>query len=360
MKVQEIYVDGSTRYMLLDSEGSPVLVVTKYLKYLDQIGKAENTLKSYSYHLKLYFQFLSENQLDYKDIDLNILANFIGWLRSPYQSTKILTMKGAKARRSERTVNTILTCIIGFYDYLSRLDQYNNEISDNVKKEISSRFKTFKPFLHHISKGKHISKNILKLKESKRQVMHLSQSQVNTLVKSCSNIRDQLLIRMLYESGLRIGEALSLWIEDVDIGKNTIIVRKSKTVNGAFRTVYVSAETINLFQDYLIEFHSGEIDSNYIFINLTGENKGQPLSKEAVYSFVRRLKKKTDIDFTPHMLRHTFATELYENGMDIGAVQRLLGHAQVQTTIQTYMHSSDETIRKSYEEAIDRKGRNDG
>ncbi|GAB2567923.1 site-specific integrase [Gracilibacillus alcaliphilus] len=123
MKVQEIYVDGSTRYMLLDSEGSPVIVVTKYLKCLDQIGKAGNTLKSYSYHLKLYFQFLRENQIDYKNVALNILANFIGWLRSPYQSTKILTLKSAKARRSERLVNTTLTCILSFYDFLSRLDQ---------------------------------------------------------------------------------------------------------------------------------------------------------------------------------------------------------------------------------------------
>ena len=360
MKVQEIWVNGNTRYMLLDSKGNPVLVVTKYLKYLDQTGKAGNTLKSYCYHLKLYFQFLVENKLNYKDINLNVLAYFIGWLRNPHQSTKILTMGATKEKRSKRTVNTILTCVMSFYDYLSRLDQYNNVISEDVKREMSSRFKTYKPFLHHITKGKSIEKNILKLKEPKRQVMLLSRSQVKILFEACNNIRDQLLIRMLYEGGLRIGEALSLWIEDVNIGKNAIIVRKSKTANGELRTVYVSSETINLFQDYLIDFHSEEIDSNYIFITFTGENKGQPLSEGAVYSFVRRLRKKTGIDFTPHMLRHTFATELYESGMDIGAIQRLLGHAQVQTTIETYMHPSDETLRKSYEEAIDRKrGKNE-
>ncbi|MFD1452359.1 tyrosine-type recombinase/integrase [Oceanobacillus sojae] len=360
MKVQEIWVNGNTRYILLDSKEIPVLVVTKYLKYLDQTGKAKNTLKSYCYHLKLYFQFLVEKQLDYKDVSLNVLANFIGWLRNPHQSTKVLTMRTAKAKRSERTVNTILTCVIGFYDYLSRLDQYNNAISEKVKREISSRFKSFKPFLHHITKGNSIEKNILKLKEPKRQVMLLSKLQVKKLFEACNNMRDQLLIRMLYEGGLRIGEALSLWIEDINIGKNAIVVRKSKTASGEFRTVYVSPETINLFQDYLIDFHSTEIDSNYIFVTFRGENKGQQLSKEAVYSFVRRLKKKTGIDFTPHMLRHTFATELYENGMDIGAIQRLLGHAQVQTTIQTYMHPSDEILRKSYEEATDRKkGKNE-
>src|SRR5690625_4594975 len=92
--------------MLLDSKGNPVLVVTKYLKYLDQTGKAGNTLKSYCYHLKLYFQFLVENKLNYKDINLNVLAYFIGWLRNPHQSTKILTMGATKEKRSKRTVNT--------------------------------------------------------------------------------------------------------------------------------------------------------------------------------------------------------------------------------------------------------------
>src|SRR5699024_9701564 len=148
--------------------------------------------------------FLVENKLNYKDINLNVLAYFIGWLRNPHQSTKILTMGATKEKRSKRTVYTILTCVMSFYDYLSRLDQYNNVISEDVKREMSSRFKTYKPFLHHITKGKSIEKNILKLKEPKRQVMLLSRSQVKILFEACNNIRDQLLIRMLYEGGLRI------------------------------------------------------------------------------------------------------------------------------------------------------------
>ncbi|MEI3605871.1 tyrosine-type recombinase/integrase [Pseudogracilibacillus sp. SE30717A] len=360
MKVQEVQVAGNIRYILIDSNGGPVVTVAKYLKYLDLIGKSTNTLKAYCYHLKLYYQFLEEIDLDYKEVDLSVLANFIGWLRNPHQSTNVINIREVKARRSESTVNVILTCIMGFYDYLSRLDYYNNELSKKTKAELPSRFRNFKPFLHHITKGKHISKNILKLKEPKRQVKVLTKLQVNKIYEACTNIRDQLLIRILYEGGIRIGEALSLWIEDLDIGKNAIIVRKSKTINGEFRKVYISSETINMFQDYLIDFHSEDIDSNFLFIALTGENKGQPLSKEAVYSLVRRLKKKTGIDFTLHMFRHTFATEMYENGMDVGSLQRLLGHAQVQTTIQTYMHPSDDTLRKNYDKATSRKENKDG
>jgi integrase/recombinase XerD len=108
---------------------------------------------------------------------------------------------------------------------------------------------------------------------------------------------------------------------------------------------------MNFFQDYLIEYHSFEIDSNFVFITLRGNNKGLPLTYYAVNSMVKRIKIKTGISFTPHMLRHTYATELHAQGVDVGIIQKLLGHEQVQTTIQTYVHPSEQTIRESYEKA---------
>lgn len=360
VRVQEVYVDEKIKYILLDSKGTPIRIVVKYLKYLDHIGKSRNTIKSYCYHLKLYYQYLEEEDIDFKNVNLTVLSNFIGWLRNPHQSTKVKSFKNVNAKRSERTVNTILTCILGFYDYLSRLDFYRNEVLENTKGEMPSRFREFKPFLHHVTKGQSIKRNILRLKEPKRRVMVLTKVQIEKIFYACSNVRDQLLIRILYEGGLRIGEALAIWIEDVDIGAKTITVRKSKTSNGQYRKVYVSSETINMFQDYLIDHHSENFDSNYLFVSISGEKRGEPLSLEAVYSLVRRLRRKTGIDFTLHMFRHTFATELYENGMDVSYIQRLLGHAQVQTTIQTYMHPSDSILRESYENAIKRMEIEDG
>ncbi|MBG9775986.1 hypothetical protein [Brevibacillus laterosporus] len=80
MKVQEVLIHEKKRYLLIDKGGYPVIPVAKYL---DNIGKAENTLKSYCYHLKLYFQFLKECGLRYHEVNLDILAYFIGWLRIP-------------------------------------------------------------------------------------------------------------------------------------------------------------------------------------------------------------------------------------------------------------------------------------
>jgi integrase/recombinase XerD len=347
LKVHEISVGEKTRYVLMDDKNKPVIPVIKFLKYLDNTGKKENTLKSYCYHLKLYFEFLQQVEIEYRSVDINSLANFIAWLRNPLQSTTVIPIATTKSKRSERTVNTILTCVLSFYDYLLRLEDYEGDISEKTKTQISGKYRSFKPFLHHITKGKALDRNILKVKEPRRKVLTLSKEEVQRIHDACTNLRDVLLIRILYEGGLRIGEALSLWIEDFDIGTTSIKVRKSKTTAGEGRTVYISTDSMNLFQDYLNDHH--DADTNYLFYNLTGPNKGNPLNYAAAYDLVKRVRKKTNIDFTPHMLRHSFATELHASGTEVSIIQKLLGHAQVQTTIQTYMHPSDETIRKEWE-----------
>src|SRR5690625_2163238 len=296
MKVQEIRIDNKKRYVLIDEENNrPILPVVKYLKYLDNIGRAENTLRAYCRHLKFYFQFLKEKEREYKDVDLNLLAEFVSWLRSPEQSVKVVHLKQIQAKRSERTVNTILTCVQGFYDYLMRVDDFKQNLSEKKKKQVSENYRSFKPFLHHISKGKSFDKNILKIKEPRRKILTLTSVQIQAVHDACSNIRDALLIRLLYEGGLRIGEALSLWIEDFDIGSTCIRVRKSKTMNGEGRKVYVSGDTMNVFQDYLIEYH--DVDTNFVFINLSGPNKGDPLNYRAAFDVVERIRKKTKINF---------------------------------------------------------------
>lgn len=81
MKVIEIGSDEGKRYMLLNREGKPVIPA---LKYLSNIGRAENTIKSYACHLKLYFEFLEVEKIDYQQINLHTFSSFFGWLRSPF------------------------------------------------------------------------------------------------------------------------------------------------------------------------------------------------------------------------------------------------------------------------------------
>ena len=100
--------------------------------------------------MKLYFQYLKEKEKGYQEVDLDLLAEFISWLRNPYQSIKVIRFKQTRAKRSERTVNTILTCVRGFYDYLIRIEDYEKNLSEKTKKQMIGSYRSFKPFLHHI------------------------------------------------------------------------------------------------------------------------------------------------------------------------------------------------------------------
>ena len=303
--------------------------------------------------MKHYFEFLEQYQKCYEEVTIDLLGRFIGWLRKPIPSRKVISFKGTEKKiRNPATINAILNTVVTFYDYHIKLGHYDGEITENIVKLIPSRFKKYKPFLEHISSGKPIKKNILKLKVPNRKIKTLSSEQIRLIIESATNIRNKLLLSILYDSGLRIDEALTLWIEDFNISKHSITVRKSKTDTGEGRIVYVTSDTMNLFQDYLYYIHDAQgFDTNYVFVKLRGENKGQPLDYSSTIAFIERMIEKINIKFTPHMFRHTFATELHENGVDVAVIQKLLGHAHVQTTIQTYLHPSEKTIRKEYEKA---------
>lgn len=103
--------------MLVDYNGVPIMSVAGYLKYIDNSGKSFNTQKTYCYSLKLYFEYLKEIDFDYRNVNINILSDFVGWLRNPYESNKVVNIKLTKAKRTEKTVN--LTIIKSIYSSTS-------------------------------------------------------------------------------------------------------------------------------------------------------------------------------------------------------------------------------------------------
>ncbi|NDI33229.1 tyrosine-type recombinase/integrase [Chengkuizengella sediminis] len=363
MKAQEVLLDGNKkRYMLLDKDGIPVVPVMKYLKYLDVTGKRSNTLKTYCYALKQYFDYLEEVKKDYKDITIGDLADFMGWLRSPYSSSKVTPLQQTKAKKTEKTVNLTITVVTNFYDYLYRNQEIQNDMVEKLIKQIFTGGRTrYKDFLYHINQDKPSSKNILKLKEPRKKVQILSKAEVEQIYKATTNIRDRLLIKLLFETGLRIGEVLSLFIEDFMFdhknGHRIQLKDRGELPNGAKlktgeREIHISQELIDLFDDYLYEFIDElEIDTNFVFVKLHGKNIGQAMNYQDVSALFKRLRDKTEINVHPHLLRHTHASMLYRQTKDIKQVQERLGHSQIQTTMNMYLHPSDEDIRKNWEKA---------
>ncbi|USK87513.1 tyrosine-type recombinase/integrase [Peribacillus asahii] len=204
-------------YILLDTNRKPIEVVAKYMKYLYNSGKAPNTLKGYCQALKAYFTYLGQLGIDYNQVSFEVLLNFVGWLSNPYESTKVIPQKKTSAKRAESTVNNYITVVTNFYDYLYRSDLIDSNIGDKLMKKVFSGAggKGYKSFLEHVSGNQLYSKNILKQKEPKKKVEIFTKEQVEIVYNSTTNIRDRFLIRLLFETGMRIGEALSLFLEDL-------------------------------------------------------------------------------------------------------------------------------------------------
>jgi len=107
---------------------------------------------------------------------------------------------------------------------------------------------------------------------------------------------------------------------------------------------------VRLYADYL-HGEYGELDSDYVFVNLWGEPRGHPLTYAAVYDLVKRLRRRTGIEFDPHWCRHTYATGLLRAGTPVEVVSKLLGHASVTTTVEVYGHLNVEDARQVLEQA---------
>ena len=203
-------------YVLLDANRKPIEVVAKYMKYLYNSGKTPNTLKGYCQALKAYFTYLGQLGLDYHQVSFEVLSNFVGWLSNPYESVKVTPQKKTSSKRAESTVNNYITVVTNLYDYLYRSDVIDSDIGDKLMKKVFSGAggKGYKSFLEHVSRNQAYSKNILKQKEPRKKVEIFTKEQVELIYNATTNTRDRFLIRLLFETGMRIGEALSLFLED--------------------------------------------------------------------------------------------------------------------------------------------------
>jgi integrase/recombinase XerD len=359
MQVVEVETqDHQKRYVVIDDEGVLVEPVVRYLKYLDRIGAARNTIRSYAIVLKQFWEYLAQQQLDWQQITLDDLAQFVLWLKLPTGSLHILPAHPVPQARSNRTINHALTVLSSFYDYHWRIDNISTNIKEKTTTYLPPRARRYKSFLHHITKGSPVAKNVLKQKEEKRQrPKTITKAQVQVLLDACSNQRDRLLVWLLYESAIRVGEALALFVEDIDVAENCIHIcdrgsleneAEIKTIH-APRSIDVSSDLIDEIVAYVGKVHTIEVETNHLFIKLQGSRAGQAMTYADVDSLFRRLRQKTGIAVTPHMLRHTMLTFLAELGWQPELLQERAGHASFQQTYQTYVHPSPQALREAWE-----------
>ena len=358
MLVQRVLTPGSS----LDSwtvlgDGGPVEPIERYLAYLTDIERSPNTIKAYAHDLKDWFVFLDVRGLEWREVRLEDLGEFVAWLRLPPggRAGGVAMLPSAQHHCSAGTVNRKLSAVSGLYTFHARHGVDLGELVTELQ-PARRRRSGWKPFLYHLSGGRPERRRVLKLTAVRKQPTLITAAQMQAILDACTRLRDRLLWALLWDSGIRIGEALGARHEDLAVSERELTVTQRVNDNGARakstrpRTVPVSAELIRLYADYL-HGEYGDLDSDYIFVNLWSGAFGHPWTYAAVYDLVLRLRQTVGFDFDPHWCRHTYATRLLRNNTPIEVVSTLLGHSSIATTMDIYGHLSVEDARRALEKA---------
>ncbi|MDA8047327.1 MAG: tyrosine-type recombinase/integrase [Actinomycetota bacterium] len=349
LRVQKVLVPttGAVSWTVVDECFEPVQPIESYLAHLAAVERSPNTVRAYASSLRLYFDFLAGRQAAWEKVGLDDLGRFVSWLRSPVEG--VIPLDAAASARAASTVNRHLAAVFSFYEFCARFGvAVAADLADWRRGDRGS----YKPFLEGVGgRSRRGPRRPVRLRTERRLPDTLTTEQVALLLGACEHLRDRLLIALLAESGMRVGQALGLRHSDVISRKKTIrIVPRSDNANGArakcrdVAEIPVSAPLVRLYSEYLFDEY-GDIDSDYVFVNLFAEPVGRPVRYSAMAGLVDRLRTRTGIEFSLHVLRHSAASEWIRAGVPIEVVSKLLTHASIATTSDTYVHLDVEDLR---------------
>ncbi|WP_049154369.1 site-specific tyrosine recombinase XerD [Ligilactobacillus salivarius] len=288
-------------------------ILMDYLHYLKvERGLSENTINSYGIDLKLFLEYLRENEIpSFKQVNKEVIVNYM-------QSGK-----------------------------------NNNKANSSILRSVSS----LRKFFQYLAQEKIIEKDPMLLIDTPKKKQHLPQvltkEEVEKLLRSPNTgqvlgLRDRAMLELMYATGLRISEIINLKLEDLHLTMGTL---QTLGKGHKERIVPVGDEAIKWVNRYLEEARPKLLKqkrSNYLFLNFHGNN----LTRQGVWKNLKAEVRKAGIqkNITPHTLRHSFATHILENGADLRIVQELLGHADISTT-QIYTHLSNKQLADIYNRA---------
>ena len=283
-----------------------------FLDYLkNERNYSADTINSYKYDVEKFFAFLFESSVLMDQVDLNIIRNFL---------TKEIE-SGISKRSCKRRVSSLKL----FYNYMHKVGY----VKDNPFYLVST------------------------MKTDKKLPDVLYEEQVDYLFKKNEertdflSIRDQAIIEVLFSSGIRAKELVSLNMQSIDLNRRELrVIGKGDKE----RIVLISNECKKAVQKYTKEVRpvllaKAKIVSPALFLN----NQGNRLTTRGLEYILTEIQNKTGIDFGlhPHMLRHSFATYLLSKGADLVSIQKLLGHENLNAT-QIYTHVSEESMKMTY------------
>lgn len=234
---------------------------------------------------------------------------------------------------------------------------YINYLNDNNEKDktIARKIVSIRTFFDYLMKNSKINKNPSEKIESpklrKSLPKTLSIEEVEKLINLKANTplehRNKAMIELMYAAGLRVSELVNLEVNDVNLTDDYVRVfgkgRKERIVPLANSTIKIVKDYINVYRPCLLK--------GYLTDKLFISSYGKGITRQGFFKILKKVADQVQInkEFSPHTLRHSFATHLLENGADLRSIGEMLGHENIKTT-QIYTHVTNNKKRKDYEE----------
>ncbi|WP_448207481.1 tyrosine-type recombinase/integrase [Azospirillum sp. sgz302134] len=357
---------------LVAADGEAVAIVADFLGHLLAQGCPPNTITAYAYDLRHLWTFLEAHRLDWERFAPPDALGLLAHLRSvPVPRRRCggpsVPVGGPDDRvigLSPAAINRALAAVSSFYEFtiLAGRRHGTNPLGredDRAAARVSERHR---PFLEGITRQAPIRRTV-RVKMVHRVPRPLDSAQVEALLGALRCRRDFALIRLMLDGGLRPGEALALRLADVAYGRRRVVVRhggdhpKGARAKSRIERVVDLHEpaTLAAVADYVMMERPRDAESPFLFlVGGRGRRRLEPIGYAALAKLFARAAARAGICepwMTPHALRHTHATRLWEGGMRELALQRRLGHASPEST-RIYTRVSDAAVVAEYRRAL--------
>ena len=285
--------------------------IKNFLEFLEIDKKvSKNTLQSYERDILQFDKYLSDKKMNYSKINQEDIKEYLNHLQEIGKKTS--------------SISRSLASIRSFYQYESRVKKIKNNPTEGVQ----------------APKVEKHAPNIL----SSQEVELLLDQPKDVDLKGT---RDKAMLEFAYATGMRVTEMISLNIEDVDVENATVVC---KTANKQ-RVIPLGSMSLKALKEYIEDARPilvKDEEEKALFVNINGRR----LTRQGFWKIVKYYKDQAHItkDITPHVLRHSFATHLLQNGADLKSIQTMLGHSDISST-QVYMQFQDDSIKNIYRKA---------
>ena len=285
--------------------------VKLFLEFLQNEKKlSDNTLQSYKRDIIQYQNYLEENGINYAKVSKEDIKAYLNYLK--------------QIGKKPSTISRNLASIRSFYQFSIRNKKIKNDPTEDVQSP----------------------------KIEKRVPSVLTAQEVELLLEQPKDVdlkgtRDKAMLEFAYATGMRVTEIINLNIEDVNLEGEYVICR----VGSKQRNIPLGSLSLKALKEYIDEARPILIRNEKekaLFVNVNG----QRLTRQGFWKIVKYYKEQAHItkDITPHVLRHSFATHLLQNGADLKSIQTMLGHSDISST-QVYVQFQDPELRDIYKKS---------